>query len=171
MSAGGSVDSDLTANVVSTGEVAVGLLDHPLLSALIDQRRQALAFVEFALVGELRDVVDGMSLNGVSHTLFCDLDRTVQQQRCFLCSLAFLTNQPPRIHPIHRIRHVLVDIVTAGQANRVLVDEATSLGVVEAEQVVVQAGLNVVVLALEAQRVVHLVVLQLQHRAIGPVAG
>ncbi len=59
--------------------------------------------------------------------------------------------QPQRIHPPHRIGRILIQVLAPQQPNRILTNKPPDVRIVVPEPVVVQSGLAVVVLALEAQ--------------------
>ncbi len=79
--------------------------------------------------------------------------------------------QPQRIHPPRRVRHVLVVVQPTRQLDRVRGQETAGVGIVVTMPVVVQAGFRVVVLPLEAQRVVDFRHFQAGDVAVGAVAG
>ena len=80
----------------------------------------------------------------------------------FICVLRFFKwipcaitlTQPQRVHPPCRIRRVLIQVLAAHQADRILGSEAPYCGIIVAEPVVVKAGFFIVILTLEAQRIV-----------------
>ena len=76
-----------------------------------------------------------------------------------------------RINPIHRVGRVLVEVLPALKPYRVLVDEAAGGRVVVSVKIVMQPGLAVEVLALEAEFVVDQFDVGTGERAVGAVTG
>ncbi len=57
----------------------------------------------------------------------------------------------PWINPRQRVPGIVIQVGAAGESDRIRIDEATDIRIVEPEGVVVQPGLAVQVLPLEAQ--------------------
>ena len=75
---------------------------------------------------------------------------------CKIYQAAVRRRQSKRVDPVHWIRRIPVNVCSAHQPHRILVDEPPRRRIVVAIQVVVQPRLAIVVLPLKSQRVVDL---------------